>query len=294
MKLKFLTIVFLLIFASFNTALFSQEKVEPSMSLNYIKDYKDGPTIKVVLQYKEDKTYLPAQNVKLTLFKGPESQPDVENDDGQDDETLNLAKVSEVETNQDGEAYFYLKPDALGVDQQNYEVTLVDDPKFEDLTESITFQDAVIEASIIENEDTRSIQVKFTDAKGEPVAEQYLNIGLQRLFGVMQVGEEPYYVTDEQGEVVVDIQEELFSKSGKLDFIIKLDESDTYGTIIELVNGEFGTVMEAKDSYDERTMWASALKAPLVVMIVPNVLLLGIWGTILILIINLFKIYKLN
>lgn len=290
MKLKYITLVLCFIFVSYTAVTFSQDKVNPRLSVNYIKDYKDGPRVKTLLRYKEDRTYLPAQNVRLTLFKHVNPQLDEESAD----EAIVYTKVAEVQTNQDGEAYFYLNPDTFNAGLQQYEVRLIDDQKFEDKKESVSFEDAHIKGIIVEKEDARSVKVEFTDAIGEPVSNQYLTLRLQRLFGLMQIGEEPYYKTDENGEILVDIQQELFSKSGKLDFIIKLDDSESYGTIVEKLTGEFGIVMESKDSFDERTMWASALKAPLVVLIVPNILLLGIWGILLILILNLYKIFKLK
>jgi len=272
---------------------FSQAKVKPRLSVNYIKDYKDGPTVKTLVRYKKDRAYLPAQNVTLTLFKQINPQIDDENVD-EVTETETYIKVDEAQTNQDGEAYFYLNPDTIDAGLQQYEVRLINDQNFKDKNQSVSFEDAVIEASIVENEDSRSIKVIFKDALGEPVSRQYLTVRLKRLYGLMQIGEEPYYKTDDDGEILVELKEELFSKSGNLDFIIKLDDSDTFGTIIEKVTGKFGVVMESKDSFDERTMWASALKAPLIVLIVPNILLLGIWGTLLILIFNLYKIFKLQ
>ncbi len=293
MKLKSITLFVLLIFITYSNVTFSQAKVKPRLSVNYIKDYKDGPTVKTLVRYKKDRAYLPAQNVTLTLFKQINPQIDDENVD-EVTETETYIKVDEAQTNQDGEAYFYLNPDTIDAGLQQYEVRLINDQNFKDKNQSVSFEDAVIEASIVENEDSRSIKVIFKDALGEPVSRQYLTVRLKRLYGLMQIGEEPYYKTDDDGEILVELKEELFSKSGNLDFIIKLDDSDTFGTIIEKVTGKFGVVMESKDSFDERTMWASALKAPLIVLIVPNILLLGIWGTLLILIFNLYKIFKLQ
>lgn len=278
MKLKFLTIAFLFAFLGKNTSFFSQDKINARLSLSYIKDNKNGARIKAKLVYKEDRSFLPAQEVKLILLN-------VNNE--------NSSKMGEISTDQKGVASFMLDSKKFGSEEQLFKVVLENNPKFEDLEEEITFKDAFLKASLEQDEESKTIKIQLTDANNEPIAEESISVKLQRLLGLMQIGEDETYETDENGEIEVAIEQELFSKNGKLDFVVKLDESDTYGTIIEIVNADFGTIMESKDSYNDKTMWGSALKAPLLVLIIPNLLLLGIWGTIVLLIINLYKIFKL-
>ena len=280
MKLKLLLPILFVIFASSSTMLFAQNKVNARMSLSYTKDYEDGPTIEAYIRYRENRTYFPAKNVKLSLFKQAENN--------------SFKKIGAKETDEEGKAYFHLNTKTIAKGEQVYKVYLAHNSKFEDVSEQINFQDATINASIVGNDESRSIKVKLIDAEGKPVPRQYITIGLQRLFGQMQVGGEPYYKTDDQGEIVANIEQEFFSKNGKLNFIIKLDDSRTYGTIIEKVTADFGTQMESKDTFDERTMWSTAMKAPLYVLIFPNIILISVWGTLLFLVYNLYKIFKLK
>lgn len=282
MKLKFLSIILLFIFFSQNTATFSQKKIKARLSLNYIKDNSNGSRIKAKLIFKEDKRYVPAQEVKLILLN--ENEKDSNGD---------ATKMNEIATDENGEAFFILDAKKIGTEEQNYKVILENNSKFKDLEEEITFINATLTANIDNNEESKTFKIKLTDANNEPIGGEYISVKLKRLYGLMQVGEDENYETDDSGEIEFDIEQELFSKNGKLDFIVKLDESDTYGTIIEKVKADFGTIMESKDSYDDKTMWGSALKAPLFVLIIPNLLLLGIWGTIVLLVINLYKIFKL-
>lgn len=292
MKLKYFWVTLLFSVTFHGVTLHAQDLIKPRMSVNYIKDYKDVSKIKVLVRYKEDRTYLTAENVKLSLYKRSAQKKMKEDLPSEPGTKSTYIKIDDKVTNKDGEVYFYLKSNSIGKDTQYYKVALSNSPKFKDKEEVISFQDAVINASLQFKDSVRSLNMQFVDAYGEPLAGQYFTFRLKRLFGLMQIGEEPYYKTDDDGKIEVEIEQELFSKSGDLNFLIKLDDNDTYGTIIEQVTGKFGTVMESKDSFDERTMWASPLKAPLLILIVPNILLLGIWGTILILIVNLYKIYK--
>ncbi|NCT09552.1 MAG: hypothetical protein GW772_05670 [Flavobacteriia bacterium] len=282
MKLKFFTIALLLAILGKNDSFFSQDKLSPRLTLNYIKDYKNGAGIKAKVVYKEGRSYLPAQEVKLILLNA-----NVKDSNG------DATKISQISTNENGEVFFKLDSKKFGNQEQLFKVVLENNSKFEDLEEEVSFKDAFLKASLEQDEDSKTIKILLTDANNEPIAEENISVKLQRLYGLMQIGEDETYETDESGEIEVAIDQVLYSKNGKLDFIIKLDESDTYGTIIELVKADFGTIMESKDSYNDKTMWGSALKAPLFVLIIPNLLLLGIWGTIVLLIINLYKIFKL-
>lgn len=277
-------IIGILLFALNATALHAQEQKSARLALSYINDNLEGAYIKAKVRYKEDKTYFPAQDLQLNLYKiAPQD----------DEEDTDIAeKIEASNTDENGESRFYLNPKNFGTDEQFYEVRIENDANFTDKSEDIHFKTADITANISKKDSIHNLNIKFVDAENNPIPNQYLTIKLKRLFGLMNVGDEDFYKTDDSGEIALDIDEKIYSKSGNIEFMIKLDESDDYGTIIETVKADFGIVMESKDTFNERTMWASAAKAPLYILIIPNVLLVGIWGIILGLIFNLYRIYK--
>lgn len=274
----------ILLFALNATVLHAQEQKSARLSLSYVKNNIKGSFIKATVKYRENRQYFPASNLELNLYKITNQT---------DDDTQNVSeKINTETTNQDGEAYFYLNNKNFGADEQFYEVKIENDNNYEDNAEIISFKDVNIEASVTQEDSLKTIHIKLVDANNEPLENEMLKVELKRLFGNMKIGDEEFYETDEDGEIVLDIEEKLFSKSGNLEFIIKLDESEEYGTVVENLKADFGSVMESKDTFNERTMWASAAKAPLYILIIPNVLLVGIWGVILGLIFNLYRIYK--
>lgn len=274
----------ILLFALNATVLHAQEQKSARLSLSYVKNNIKGSFIKATVKYRENRQYFPASNLELNLYKITNQT---------DDDTQNVSeKINTETTNQDGEAYFYLNNKNFGADEQFYEVKIENDNNYEDNAEIISFKDVNIEASVTQGDSLKTIHIKLVDANNEPLENEMLKVELKRLFGNMKIGDEEFYETDEDGEIVLDIEEKLFSKSGNLEFIIKLDESEEYGTVVENLKADFGSVMESKDTFNERTMWASAAKAPLYILIIPNVLLVGIWGVILGLIFNLYRIYK--
>jgi hypothetical protein len=91
---------------------------------------------------------------------------------------------------------------------------------------------------------------------------------------------------------MVEIEKGLPGVDGILTFEVVLEESDEYGTVKALVQAPIGKLIVDESTFDERTMWSPRNKTPLFLLIFPNVLTLGIWGIIVYLIINLFKISK--
>lgn len=284
MKLIHLLRIGIFIFAVNAPMLHAQEQKSARLSLSYVKHNTEGAYIKASVKYRENRQYFPAGNLKLHLYKIT---------DQTGDDTQNASeKVSTEITNSQGEAYFYLKDKNFGEVEQFYEVKIENSDIFEDNVENISFKDANIIAKVNQEDSLKTLQIKLVDAQKQPLENQFLKVELKRLFGNMKIGDEEYYETDEDGEIAIDLEEPLFSKSRDLEFIIKLDESEDYGTVIETLKADFGTVMESKDTYNQRTMWSTGVKAPLFVLIIPNLLLVGIWGVILSLIYNLYRIYK--
>ena len=286
MKTKHFFSLALVFFALNSSIFYAQEQKSARLSLSYIKENTDGAYIKAKVRYKEDREYFPAKDLELKLYKITKQE---------DEDTEDISeKIKVSKTDDNGEVKFYLKPETFGLAQQFYEVRIENDANFKDKSDDISFKNAEIVANISQKDSLRTLTIKLVDPDKNPIANQYFKVKLKRLFGMMNVGDEDFYKTDEKGEISIDIEEKMYSKSGKLEFIITLDDSNDYGTIIEHLESDFGIVMESKDTFDERTMWATAAKAPIYMLIIPNVLLIGIWGIILVLFFNLYRIYKHN
>ena len=278
-------IVAILLFV-INASLHAQEQKSARLALTYIDDNIEGQYIKVKVRYKEDRSYVPAKDLNLNLYKITPQEDE--------DASGTAEKIDNLKTNDDGELRFYLDPKKISNDEQFYEVKIENNINFKDKSEDIHFQTADIRANISQKDSVNTLNIEFVDAKNTPIPNQYFTIKLKRLFGLMNVGSEDFYKTDEFGKISLAIQEKMYSKSGTLEFIITLDDSNDYGTIVEHINSDLGVIMASKDTFDERTMWGPAAKTPIYMLVIPNILLISIWAIILVLIFNLYKIYKFN
>jgi len=263
-------------FSSFQT-LAKTKPIKARLIVQYVKDNTVN-TLTISGKYKEEKIYMPAKGFELKVFSI------VEND--------SLVFLGNVTLNNSGKATFNVDK-AFEISQENYQfkIEYAGSDKFKKVSKTIEIKIANLSAKLINDEENYSIEATLTNSLGEPLPETALNVQLKRLFSPIAVGS-GFYFTDENGIIVAPIESIMPGIDGKLDYEVLLKDSDDYGTIKTVVNTTIGKPIVDESTFDERTMWSPPLKAPLVVLVVPNILIFGIWSILFILIFNLFRISK--
>ena len=205
-------------------------------------------------------------------------------------------KLGSVTTNMNGESRFVikdfttLKPDSTNT--FNIVVSFKGNDKFKRASKSISFKDALIKAELVTKDSINYIRAKLLDAsKDSLISDASLIVQVQRLFQPLRIGEE-FNNTDKNGTIIVPIEEGIPGVDGNLTFEIVLSDHDDYGTVKALVNAPLGIPIIDESTFDKRTMWSPRNKTPIFLLIFPNLLIFGMWGLIVYLIINLFKISK--
>ena len=211
-----------------------------------------------------------------------------------DDEEIELGTVT---TNMDGEGRFVvknlnaIKPDST--DTYNVVISFKGNDTFKRASKTISFKDASINANIITKDSVNYIQATLKDVSTDSVlSDKMLNVQVQRLFRPLRIGKE-FNSTDENGTILVSIEEGIPGVDGILTFEVVLKDSDDYGTVKAIVEAPLGVPIVDESTFDERTMWSPRNKTPLFLLILPNILTFGMWIVIVYLIINLFKIIKI-
>ncbi|MFK5983729.1 MAG: hypothetical protein QM499_12530 [Flavobacteriaceae bacterium] len=206
---------------------------------------------------------------------------------------LELGKVT---TNAKGETKFVIKNlNLLEADSSfvyNLLVSFKGNDQFKKAKKRISFKKAIIEAKLISKDSINYISAKLSDPiTKEAIANTSLTIQVQRLFGPLILGEE-FNDTDDNGEILVPVEDGIPGIDGIINLEVVLNDSDDYGTVKAIVNAPIGKVIVDESTFDQRTMWSPRNKTPIFLLIIPNLLIIGIWGLIVYLIINLFKISK--
>jgi len=205
-------------------------------------------------------------------------------------------KLGNTITNHQGETRFLikdlnsLKPDSTG----NYKILISfkGDSLYKKASKKVRFKDAVINAKLVTKDSINYINATLFDKNNKiPIIDEPLILRVQRLFRPLTLGNE-FSITDETGSILTPIENGIPGVDGNLILEIVLDDNDDYGTVIDLVKAPIGVPIVDESTFDQRTMWSPRSKTPLFLLIIPNVLTLGMWTIIILLIVNLFKIYK--
>ena len=209
-----------------------------------------------------------------------------------DDEQVEIGKVI---TNMGGKSRFTLKdlnslkPDSTNT--YNIEISFDGNDDFSRASKSLNFKNATIEAKHVTLDSINYISAtlinKLTDSV---VIGQSLKVQVQRLFKPLLLAE--FNETDENGTILVPIPMGIPGVDGIIAIEVVLNDSDEFGTVKAIVNAPIGKLIVDESTFDERTMWSPRNKTPIFLLILPNLLTLVIWGFIIYLISNLFKINK--
>ena len=275
-KLIFVTFCFL-IFMPISKA--KDDKYKARISVDYISIMNDQSFLSINVKYKGANGYEPAVDLKLNIYE------QLEND--------SLELKGETITNAQGNAEYKIEiaenlRDSLI--KFEYLVVIENNEVFEDAVKSVKFSLSTIIAEALVIDSVNYINAKLTDAKGNPIEGEDLKLQLQRLFAPLTIGESSYE-TDDEGNVLIEIKDPMPGIEGVLTFVISLD-SKKYGIVKKFLKAPIGTVIVDRSTFDQRTMWSPPNKTPIFLWIFPNLIILGIWFVIGLLVFNLIKIYK--
>lgn len=275
------SILILLVFFSFlgNRVGAQEDKKNASLSVQYFKVMNENSYLNITAKYKDKNGFEPCKNLALTVYTIDTTG--VKTD----------VKIGLIKTNIDGKSKFIIPTNAIA-EVTSYSVKLENNAIFEDNDEGITVTNSHVEASIEKTDRIYTLNARLLSSDNKPIADETLKVGLKRLFGNLSIGGEDSYTTDENGAVSVEIDKGLTGLDGKLNFQVVVDESEKYGSVVANLNANFGLPIVDKSTFNERTMWSPPTKTPWFLLIIPNVILVGIWSILTLLLFNLFKIYK--
>ncbi len=282
-RFVFFAILSILIFNIGSQSLYAQKVKKNRVRLNiqYVKIMDGEIYFDIKASSKVKKKNIKVSNIDLTVYNELE------------DDKITLGKTT---TNMKGESRFVLKNlNAIQSDSSNtynIVVSFKGNESYKKAKKSISFKDANIKAKIITKDSVNYIRATLIDViTNSPIVDESLTVQVQRLFNPLRIGEE-FNDTDEEGSIIVQIEEGIPGIDGNLTFEVVLNESDDFGTVKAMVIGSVGVPIVDESTYDQRTMWSPRNKTPIFLLIFPNLLIIGIWGLIVYLIANLFKLSK--
>jgi len=282
LKLKFAILIICGVYmcSPLTQAVAQDGQYKARLSAEYYKFMLNDSFIDVGVKFRGDDGFEPAIELPLNVYYVL------------DEDSLIL--VGEILTDEEGQARFQIEDLRLESSDSalvyEYVIKLENSQKFKDAKKAVSFSDASIIAEIVEIDSVFNISAQLTDGVGKPIAGERLKLMIKRLFAPLTIGKS-YYETDDEGSILVPFENPLPGIDGVLTFDIML-ESDDYGIIHKIFDAPIGKVIVDESSFDQRTIWSPPSKTPIFLWVFANVLILGAWIVIFILIVNMYRIYK--
>ncbi len=202
-------------------------------------------------------------------------------------------------SNHNGEAYWILPAtqfsDSAGSIQ--YWAVVQNHPDYEDAEESVSIVPSVMILKLEAEDSVRMVKLfaGYPDETGQiiPLTEAECQIYVKRLFGLLPIGEPE--TTDEEGLISVEFPADIHGdESGNLTVVAKIAEHEVVGNVEVNKTINWGIPSKTDDFYQQRELWSARANSPIALILIVNAALIGIWGMIGFIILEIIKINKLG
>lgn len=151
----------------------------------------------------------------------------------------------------------------------------------------------------IDTADDKNVTATFNEFKnGNWVAVKgvEMKLGVKRLGGDLQIGEEQSYTTDSLGQIKGEFKKLGLpgDAKGNIMLVAKVEDNDQYGNLRIEKSIPWGKAFVPETDFFHRALWASRFHSPLWLLVMAYSTVIAVWGTIIYLIFLLIKIKKLG
>lgn len=145
-----------------------------------------------------------------------------------------------------------------------------------------------------ENRDSVNICKVYVSSGDSAVKEVSVKLFIQGMFSQLQIGRDA--ATNEEGIAVFTLSKDIRADgNGKIIVIAKIEDDGNYANTETKAQITWGIKKVVPDSGSlPRSLWASRERAPVYLIIVANLIILGVWGTLIYVIVQVVKLKKLN
>jgi hypothetical protein len=279
-------ILLLLFLCMLCTSVTAQDDAEPQkvVKLHYFCSNNSVQYLLLESMLKKGKVLTPQQNKAYEIYL---------------DSTANL--ISKVKTDASGKAKSVIPPSLKAQWDSSAHHSFLVKAGDEELISDYAITKAKIELDTATVDGVKNITatVKKLGTNNEwlPVADVEMKVGIQRNGAILSAGDKPTYTTDSTGSVTVELQKLNIPGDLKGDYTIaaQVEDNDELGNLIVDKTVHWGVPQKIDNTFfDKRTLWSVRSKAPFWLLLLAYPIMIGVWGTLIYLIIQLFKIKKLG
>jgi hypothetical protein len=268
-----------------------QDSTKRDMVLNlaYFMNNNKVVHINANTKSKIEKKFQPEANTVVNLYLNAES-----------DSTF----IGKVVTNKAGVAKAILPPTLQQAWSASPNHTLIGisqaSREFESVTTELAITKSKITIDTISDGPTKSITVTVLaqkDSGWSPAADVEMKVGIQRLGGILTAGDDPTYTTDSSGTVTVEMKKDSLpgDKNGNLVLVARVEDNEPFGNLMIEKTVPWGKAFTADHSFfTQRALWTTRSRTPAWLLVMAYSIVVGVWSTIIYLVLQLIKIKKLG
>ena len=275
----------ILLFTGYQT--FSQESQRGSLNImvNYFLENNTLPYLMVNVKTKTEGKFKPVSGVALTLFLKNDSISE---------------SIGKVVTDGNGEAYSDIPPALKALwnasRDHTFEAVFTGNAHFDSTRSALTVSPARI---VLDTAESRQIIATVT-GKSEtgwiPLKGIDIIIAVKRMDADLSVNEKPTFTTDSLGHATAEFgRDSIFGDSkGNIVLVAKMEDNDPYGNLSIEKTVPWGSAFVPVNNFSERSLFATRNKAPIWLLVIAYSIVILVWGVLLYLILNIYKIKKLS
>lgn len=260
----------------------ASEKIPLTLKLSFYKKPGDHRMVTTTVAKEKNNKKEPAVNVKVSFSV---------KDSGA------LLSLKNVYTDPEGKASVEVDKN-LPRDEKGVVTILArveEDSIYEGAENRISVKEANLVLSLAQMDTSRTVKARLTqvepDGRETPVQEVGVNFYVQRLLGVMPVGEEYTGETDENGEAALWFPKGIPGDAqGNLTLVARLEDHELFGNVEAKADAKWGVPLPVEKDPFPRALWEP--RAPIQMLITFSVLFGGVWTTYLFVFYQLFKIRR--
>ncbi len=167
------------------------------------------------------------------------------------------------------------------------------------LSADLTIKKAILVIDTLADAETRTVTAQLKEKKGNDwvaVKEIEMKLGIKRLLGNLTVGDAETYTSDSMGTASAEFKKDSMpgDEKGNLILVARVEDNDSYGNLVVERSVPWGVTVKAEQNFWHRTLWSTGNRAPVWLLLIALSIIIGVWGTVIYLIRQLFKIKKLG
>ena len=287
-KIKFHLI---LLFLAIATVAVAQDSVVNAPSVN-VKYFVKNNTLQYVIvqsRIKEGRKFNPLPKREISVYL---------------DSADNTDLIAKVITNTSGEAECTLPPSLKdkwnSSNKHSFIAVMKGEKGEEDITSNLDITKAKIVIDTTNTDGTRSINVKVLYADKNdwlPAKDVEMKLGIIRDGAVLSAGDEATYTTDSTGVVNAELKKLNLPGDtlGNYMLVAKVEDNEQYGNLMIEKTVPWGVATKIDNAFfNQRTLWTTRFRTPFWLLFMAYSIVIGVWGTIIYLVMQIVKIKKLG